>query len=102
MVVADGDILGFHGRRLALLKEVEEAGLLPLTAADRVVLLIPTRNVETWAWCLMGNAVDESTDYKGKLADAALRSIFGKGWSPERPSEPLSLVAGRAEWARLK
>ncbi len=101
VVVADGDTLGLQGRRSALMQALEAAGSAPLTAADRVVLLVPTRNVETWAWCLLGHAVDESTDYKAKLAEAALRSVFRACWSPPQPAEPPSLGAARMDWARL-
>lgn len=101
IVVADGDVVGFHGRRTALMSELLAAGLLPLTNADRVLLLLPTRNVETWAWCLLGHEVEETTDFKGKLVDANLRKTFCDHWLPVQPTEPLSLAAGRAEWARL-
>lgn len=102
IVVADGDVVGMNARRLLLMKEVESAGLLPLTESDRVVLLVPTRNVETWGWCLLGNAVDETTDFKANVGEANLRATFCERWLPEQPAEPPSLVAGRSEWARLK
>ncbi len=83
------------------MEELVKADLGPLTQSDRVLLLIPTRNGETWAWCLLGNEVDETTDFKGHLAQANLRKTFCDHWLPPRPSEPPSLIDARSEWARL-
>lgn len=100
IVVIDGDVDGMARRREALCAALAEASLAPLGPGDRVLLLVPTRNVETWAWCLLGHEVDEETDFKPQVQQS-LRTIFAAHWLPARPKEPPSLVAGRLEWARL-
>lgn len=100
VVVVDGDVEGFQRRRTHLLDALAGAAIAPLSTEDRVVVLVPTRNVETWAWCLLANQVDEETDYK-QLVTTDLRRLFAASWEPVRQGEPLSLSAGRAEWGRL-
>lgn len=101
VVVADADL---QQRRKILEDAILKAGLEPLSAADQVVLVTPARNIETWAWCLLGNLVDETTDYKPrvkKVAATTIRPIAQQRWLPVQPNEPESLLEGRAEWARL-
>lgn len=100
VVVIDGDVVGAKKRRATLLQSVIESGKSPVDEDDQLVLLIPTRNIETWAWCLLGNATDEVTDYKGRFPDS-LRSVFKKHWTPIQPAEPASLTDARRAWARL-
>lgn len=100
VVAIDGDVEGFGRRRLRLLETLSVASMPPLSPDDRVVLLVPTRNTETWAWCLLGNAVDEREDFKPR-APAELRRLFADHWEPPQPEEPPSLAAGRVEWRRL-
>ncbi|MBM4781859.1 MAG: hypothetical protein GQE15_29625 [Archangiaceae bacterium] len=96
LVVLDGDVEGMASRRASLVNSVDPV----LTEEDRVVLLVPTRNVQTWAWCLLGNPVDEHQDYKS-LVKERLRELFANAWEPARESEPPSLVQGRIDWSRL-
>jgi hypothetical protein len=96
IVVIDGDLDGFDKRRRQLLSLLEQ----PLTTSDRVLLFVPTRNVETWAYCLLGHPVDEDQDFKQLVTDP-LRPLFRDRWEPPQSAEPQSLVAARAEWKRL-
>jgi hypothetical protein len=100
LVVADADL---QQRRRILEESIVKAGLEPISPSDRVVLLTPARNIETWAWCLLGNSVDETTDYKPNIirSGAVLRIVAKQNWLPERSGEPASLHDGRAAWARL-
>lgn len=44
--------------------ELEKVGLSPPTPNERIIHLIPKRNIETWVLCLTGEDVDEQSDYK--------------------------------------
>lgn len=96
IVVIDGDVDGFDKRRRQLLSLLDP----PFDASDRVLLFVPTRNVETWAWCLLGHPVDELQDFK-HLVTEPLRPLFSSFWERLQTNEPQSLVAARAEWNRL-
>lgn len=59
---------------------------------DRIVLLTPKRNIETWAVYLQGVSVDEETNYKEhelagnlKLAGTTLADRMGQSPEPECP-----------------
>ena len=93
--------MGFERRRESLLSSLPEAGMPPLTEAEHIVLLLPTRNVETWVWCLLGHSTDEVTDYKQRVRDENLRAVFKDRWVPTRQNEPPSLGRGRVEWGRI-
>ena len=53
--------------------------LPPCTSEERIVHLIPKRNIETWILNLNGNPVDEDTDYSrnpgvsGQITNAATK-----------------------------
>jgi len=96
LVVLDGDVEGASKRRAGLVAALEPT----LSIEDRVILLIPTRNVQTWAWCLLGNTVNEQDDYKTRVTEP-LRQLFSARWEPAQPVEPQSLRDGRADWQRL-
>ncbi|PZR09313.1 MAG: hypothetical protein DI536_22285 [Archangium gephyra] len=100
VVVIDGDVEGFTQRRRRLLESLSQDGTAPVTAEDRVVVMVPTRNIETWAWHLLGNEVDERTDYKARVIEP-IRGIFARQWSSVRSNEPPSLGDGRIGWARV-
>jgi hypothetical protein len=51
-------------RRLRQLQDaLSEADLAPRRANEKIVHLIPRRNIETWILCLNGKTVDEEEDY---------------------------------------
>jgi hypothetical protein len=101
IVVIDGDVEGAAARRRRLLESIDS----PLTTAERIVLLVPTRNVQTWGWRLLGHEVNESDDYKHLVERAreSLRQLFEKRWpdvsSP--PETPSSLRDGWLDWSRI-
>jgi hypothetical protein len=104
VVVTDGDQLGWHRRRESLIKACLDQGLEAPSADDRLMVLIPSRNIETWGWWLLGNFVDEESDYKPVLAGQSLRHIARDRWHPPREAEleqVPSLARARNEWSRL-
>lgn len=63
IVVVDGDAGGPDGRLRQLNGACEAAGVATRRAHDRVAVLVPTRNIETWFHYLDGNDVDETVEY---------------------------------------
>ena len=65
IVMTDGDDQGVAGRMSLLKAACENAGVAPLRVADRVLICVPTWNIETWLAYLRGEIVDESRgDYR--------------------------------------
>lgn len=100
VVVIDGDTEGWTKRRARLLQGLEATGEAPLSSSDRILIMVPTRNIQTWGWVLLGNDADEQTDFAHRL-HVPLRDVFAERWEPASPHELPSLIAGRAEWSRL-
>jgi hypothetical protein len=75
---------------------------------DPIVVLIPKRHVETWIRALLGNQVDEVTDYTRptpspkqiKDAAAELHHWTRPGANPG-PTSPASLNASIPEWRKI-
>ncbi len=64
IVAIDADTETVDGR-LRQLEQTLRAASEPIrTGKERIVLLVPRRNIETWIICLSGEQVDEATDYK--------------------------------------
>ena len=107
IVVLDGDGSTVEQRLAELDSKLDEARVLRRDAAERVCILVPCRNGETWIHFFHGNAVDEVSNdkflYKG---DAIARSVAGQafaGWlqAPPSPGSPSALVASRPEAGRV-
>ncbi|MFO0600546.1 MAG: hypothetical protein U0228_34885 [Myxococcaceae bacterium] len=63
VVMIDGDNQGVRERKRQLAAELAAAGETPRTAAEAIVLLVPTWSVETW----LLRAADESQSFKNQL-----------------------------------
>ena len=63
VVMIDGDAAGLAGRTGQLRESCVQFGIPPQRDGDRVVVLIPQRNIETWLAYLDGTTVDETTRY---------------------------------------
>jgi hypothetical protein len=59
----DGDEKGLDGRVQELTKRLVDAGLPVLATSEPVVILVPSRNIETWIHHFSGNVVDETIRY---------------------------------------
>ena len=73
-----------------------------------IVVLIPKRNVETWIRALLGDAVDEDTDYKSPAPSSTdIRSAAANLYEWTRPSAqppdsaPASLKSSISEWRKI-
>jgi hypothetical protein len=77
----DADV-GDVGRRIRQLDESLTAeGLSQRTAGERIVHLIPKRNIETWIFNLNSRPVDEETDFSraagvDEMITSAARTLF--------------------------
>ena len=108
IVVIDADVGTVENRRAQLDASCKKADVTPRRESDRVAVLIPKRNVDTWIWFLLGNDVEEDEDYKGLVKDAhckdaaaRLTEFREKGWQiPE--GCPTSLGIAAAEFSAIE
>jgi hypothetical protein len=63
IVVIDADNLSVEDRIRQLEEALEENGQERRTAEERIVILVPKRNIETWIRYLNGHDFDETTSY---------------------------------------
>jgi hypothetical protein len=107
IVVTDADKYAYDKRLKTLLDTLGE----PLSKNERIVILIPTRNIETW-FCYADKYADkpvegdEQTDYKSKYKRAS-PSTYGKEYAenicPSLPVDALpALQEARMEVERLR
>jgi hypothetical protein len=64
IVMIDADTHSVQTRLTQLGQALEESGLPRIGNAEKIVRLVPKRNVETWILWLTEDAADEETDYK--------------------------------------
>jgi hypothetical protein len=64
VVVIDADSREIDERQRQLADELESASLQPRSADERIVHLIPRRNIETWIEYLLGRPVNETDTYQ--------------------------------------
>ncbi len=72
VIVIDADVVGVIFRHQQLGNALKETDLFPRSHDERIIHLIPNRNIETWILCLNGEKVDESSNFK-KWADLGPR-----------------------------
>ncbi len=109
IVVLDGDVSTVEQRLADLAGELARAGVAARAAEERVCILVPCRNGETWIHFFHGHPVDEVTDYKPFYsgdAKALACSVAGREfarWLGAPPSDgsPPALVSSRSEAARI-
>jgi len=108
VVMVDADMETTHQRASQLSDALEAAGMNERRNDKHIVVLIPKRHVETWIRALLGNQVDEVTDYTTptpaakdiKNAAAKLHEWTRPGANPG-PTSPLSLTASLPEWRKI-
>jgi hypothetical protein len=109
IVVLDGDASTAAQRVAELGAKLDEAGIAPRDVGERVCLLVPCRNGETWIHFFHGHPVDEVSDYKPLYpGDAKAIACVRAGqafaaWLQAPPSlgSPPALLAARSEAARV-
>lgn len=85
VVMVDGDADGVAARKDSLSAACAEQGVPPPQDADKVLICVPTWNIETWLAYLSGEAVDETRKNYDRLP---------------RPSECVPPVNNLAEMCR--
>lgn len=108
IVVIDADTHTVKDRFAWLHAKLENGELKAKSQQNRIFVLVPKRNVETWIWFLNGNNVNETDDYKRNVktkhcthAVEELVELRKRGWSFSEGT-PSSLIAGCAELKRIE
>ena len=97
LVVAIDADAGDVSRRLQQFESaLVEADLAARSSDERIVHLIPKRNIETWVLCLSGQSVDEDADYRhepdiDKQIAPAAETLFG--WTRANATLPTHAVS---------
>ena len=108
IVVVDADMETTQRRASQLANALKAASMDNWREDEPIVVLIPKRHVETWIRALLGNPVNEVTDYTrptpttNEIKDAAamLYDWTRPGTNPGATSPP-SLTASLPEWCKI-
>ena len=108
VVIVDADMETTRWRTTQLADALQAAGMHARGNDEPIIVLIPKRHVETWIRALLGDIVDEVTDYTRptptakEIKDAAIELY---GWTRPGASagvtSPPSLTASLPEWQKI-
>ena len=108
IVIVDPDSRTTATRASQLSDALKAAGEAALTGHEPIVVLIPKRNVETWVRALLGNSVDEITDYKKPAPTPIdIKNSAAELYKRTRPGatspagHPPSLTHSIPEWKKI-
>jgi hypothetical protein len=109
IVMIDADTETTEYRAVQLSNALRDGGEKQRGDSEPIVVLIPKRHVETWIQALLGNAVDEVTDYKkpkpayGEILNAAetLHQWTRRNAVPGVTCPP-SLTESLPEWKKIR
>jgi len=108
IVILDADMETTQHRWLQLSDALKSASLNRRRDDEPIVVLIPKRHVETWIRALLGDRVDEVTDYTQPTPTAKeIKDSASELYSWARPSaapgpaSPPSLTASLPEWRKI-
>lgn len=74
LVMIDADPGNSPGDRINMLHEsLRKKGIDPVKPEDRIALVVPRRNIESWMHFVIDNVIDEKTDYKHDHSDSDSR-----------------------------
>ena len=74
VVVIDADKSSIDDRLRQLEQSLTQSGQPSRGANERIGLLSPKRNIETWIFYLLGNTVNEDDDYKDRVSPSAIKN----------------------------
>lgn len=108
IVIVDADMETTQHRATQLSDALRAANMDGRDDDEPIVVLIPKRHVETWIHALLGNQVDEETNYKkpkptsSEIREAAetLHEWTRPGAAPGPTSSP-SLTASVPQWRKI-
>ena len=108
VVVIDADMETTEYRAAQLSEALKNAGEEARDGGEPIVVLIPKRHVETWIRALLGNEVDEVTDYKKPkptYAETVTAAETLHQWTRRNavpdPTCPPSLTDSLLEWKKI-
>lgn len=105
ILVIDGDVRGFASRCGEIAANLKTANLLPLNATERIALVVPCRNIETWIHHFAGEITDETQVYSKREHDVAASATAFADWVSDGNAEEVAnlpaLNAAREELRRL-
>jgi hypothetical protein len=112
VVITDADMETTQRRAAQLGNALQAAGMHARVNDEPIVVLIPKRHVETWIRALLGNQVDEVTDYtKAPYSTPVANDVKDAATELHRwtrpdanpgPTSPPSLTASLPEWRRIR
>lgn len=106
VIMIDADTFTVNERHNELDRNLRDAQLEPRQSNEKIAILVPKRNIETWIHYLKGSAVDEETSYP-KLAEPSLCKADIKQFVEQQPllivneTIPASLHTALAEIERI-
>jgi len=108
VVIVDADMETTQHRATQLSKALKDKEMERRGDNEPIVVLIPKRHVETWIRALLGNQVDEETNYKtheptsGEISEAALTlHRWTRPNANANTTSPPSLTASLPEWRKI-
>jgi hypothetical protein len=89
LAVIDADTSSVGDRLRQLEQSLAQSDKPPRRTDERIGTLVPKRNIETWIFHLLGNVVDEETDYKKRVSSSDLKASVAAfvAKCPQRASE---------------
>lgn len=111
IVMVDADLQPVESRQAQLNTALASASMDPRDMNEPIVVLIPKRHVETWIRALLGNKVDETTDYTiapySRPTSTEIKNAAHELHRWTRPNaqpgetSPPSLTASLPEWRKI-
>ena len=89
VAVIDADTSSIEDRLRQLKTSLVERGQHDRESTDRIALLSPKRNVETWIFRLLGNDANEEEDYKKRVSTSDIKQAVAAfaNVCPQKPAE---------------
>lgn len=107
VTMIDADTRTVEERHQDLEEELHKHRMPRREPTERIAVLVPKRNIETWIHYLFGNAVDEATEYpklkhESECQPAVVRFVEICKPGASVPDDcPPSLQRAREEWQRI-
>ena len=105
ILVIDGDARGFASRCGEMAAKLKAANMPQLDSAERIALVVPCRNIETWIHHFAGETTDETQIYSKRDYDVAEPATAFADWVSDgnavEVAELPALNAARDELRRL-
>ena len=109
ILAIDGDSYGYASRCGAIAAQLKEQSMAPLGDKERIALVVPCRNIETWVHHFSGHAANETDEfghlYPKRSYDAKPQARMFADWvsdgNAQEVQELPALNAAREELRRL-